>query len=157
MVPVAAGGTLNDYVPFYFAARSPMLYTIYKGNVEGCKDGQNPILHLTSSVEGSNKPVFHSLLPTVTPRWQSAIFFADTDRLDKVDWDIMKATYWVDTVEDNDRSRCRLAEFLVHAFFPWELVSGIGVINNAIADEVTEAIAPKAHQPEVKVQRNWYY
>jgi len=69
----------------------------------------------------------------------------------------MKATYWVDTVEDNDRSRCRLAEFLVHAFFPWELVSGIGVINNAIADEVREAIAPQAHQPEVNVRRNWYY
>lgn len=28
-----------------------MLYAIYKGNVEGYKDGQNPILHLTSSVE----------------------------------------------------------------------------------------------------------
>jgi hypothetical protein len=51
-------------------------------------------------------------------------FFADTDRLDKVDWDIMKATYWADTVEDNDRPR--LAEFLRHAFFPWELVSLIG-------------------------------
>ncbi len=49
------------------------------------------------------------------------------------------------------------AGFLVHAFFPWELVSGIGVINNAIADKVREAIAALAHQPEVKVQRNWYY
>jgi hypothetical protein len=33
----------------------------------------------------------------------------------------------------------------------------IGVINNAIADKVKEAIAPLGHQPEVKVQRNWYY
>jgi hypothetical protein len=68
-------------------------------------------------------------------------FFADTDRLDKVDWEIMKATYRADTVEDNERSRRRLAEFLVHAFLPWKLVSGIGVINSAIADEVREAIA----------------
>jgi hypothetical protein len=30
------------------------------------------------------------------------------------------------------------------------------VISNPIAD-VSEAIAPLAHQPEVKVQRNWCY
>jgi hypothetical protein len=28
-----------------------MLSAIYKGNVEAYKDGQNPILHLTSSFE----------------------------------------------------------------------------------------------------------
>ncbi len=82
---------------------------------------------------------------------------ADLVEIVTIVWEIMKATYWADTVEDNDRSRRRLAEFLVHAFFPWELVSVIGVINNAIADKVKEGIAPLAHQPEVKVQRNWYY
>ena len=35
--PVRCGpdGCLHDYVPFYFAPRSPMLYAIYKGNVAG--------------------------------------------------------------------------------------------------------------------------
>jgi ssDNA thymidine ADP-ribosyltransferase, DarT len=32
-VTVASGGTLADYVPFYYAPRSPMLYTIWRGNV----------------------------------------------------------------------------------------------------------------------------
>ncbi|MBZ8182847.1 DUF4433 domain-containing protein [Oscillatoria salina IIICB1] len=35
-VPCGAGGVLHDYVPFYFAPRSPMLYTINRGNVQ-CK------------------------------------------------------------------------------------------------------------------------
>jgi hypothetical protein len=157
MVPVAAGGTLNDYVPFYFAPRSPMLYAIYKGNVESYKDGQNPILHLTSSVEAVKEAGLPFAFTDGHAEMAISDFFADTDRLDKVDWEIMRATYWADTVEDNDRSRRRLAEFLVHAFFLWELVSVIGVINNAIADKVKEAIAPLANQPEVKVQRNWYY
>src|SRR3990172_7250353 len=50
-VPVSAGGTLADYVPFYFAPRSPMLYTINRGNVIGYTDGQKPILHLVSTAE----------------------------------------------------------------------------------------------------------
>lgn len=50
-VPLGQGGTLADYVPFYFGPRSPMLYTINKGNVPGYSDGQSPVLHLVSSVE----------------------------------------------------------------------------------------------------------
>ena len=32
-VPCEPGGVIADYVPFYFAPRSPMLFTINKGNV----------------------------------------------------------------------------------------------------------------------------
>ena len=44
-------GTLADYVPFYFAPRSPMLYSIGGGFVEGYADGEDPILHLVTSAE----------------------------------------------------------------------------------------------------------
>jgi hypothetical protein len=40
IVPCGPGGNLHDYVPFYFAPRSPMLYTIEKRNVQSCPDGQ---------------------------------------------------------------------------------------------------------------------
>ena len=48
-VPLAMGGVLHDYVPFYFAPRSPMLFTINKGNVPNYQAGQTPILHLVSN------------------------------------------------------------------------------------------------------------
>ena len=33
MVPIGPGGAVSDYVLFYFAPRSPMMYAIHRGNV----------------------------------------------------------------------------------------------------------------------------
>jgi hypothetical protein len=47
--PVAQAGELSDYVPFYFANRSPMLYAIHTGYVEGYTGGQADVVYLVSS------------------------------------------------------------------------------------------------------------
>lgn len=45
------GGILHDYVPFYFATRSPMMYVISRGGVEGYDSNTTPLLYLVSSVQ----------------------------------------------------------------------------------------------------------
>jgi hypothetical protein len=40
-----------DYVPFYFAPRSPMLYKLHKGGVPNYTNGQDPLVYLVSSAE----------------------------------------------------------------------------------------------------------
>ena len=49
-VPVGPGGTLGDYVPFYFCTRSVMLYKLHTGQVEGVDVRQEDIVYLVSSV-----------------------------------------------------------------------------------------------------------
>lgn len=44
-VPVPLGGTVHDFVPFYFAPRSPMLSAIHNGKVAGCQVPQQDIVH----------------------------------------------------------------------------------------------------------------
>jgi len=120
-VPCSAGGTLHDYVPFYFAPRSPMLYAIHKNNVDQYSDGQTTILHLVSSAEA----VEAAGLSFVFTNRHSVLYdtkFCDEFKnlyLDNgIDWEIMEAKYWADTQEDRDRKSRRQAEFLVHQFFP---------------------------------------
>lgn len=51
VISVPPGGVLHDYVPFYFAPRSPMLYTINQGNVPQYKEGQASLIYLVSTVQ----------------------------------------------------------------------------------------------------------
>jgi len=157
-VPCGAGGVLHDYVPFYFAPRSPMLYTINRGNVPNYTQGQEAVIHLVSHVEdidarGDLDFVFtdgHAVMEFTT-------FFDDLNYLDNIDWNVMEARYWRDTNEDNDRKRRRQAEFLVRNFLPWELITEIGVMNSTIKANTENILQNFTHKPSVIVQKSWYY
>ncbi len=113
-VPCSPGGAVADYVPFYFAPRSPMLYVIHKGGVEGYQDGQTPILHLVSSVEAVQEAGIPFVFTDGHADMAISRFYTDLRDLNKVEWIIMKDVYWNDSFEDGDRKRRRQAEFLVH-------------------------------------------
>ena len=156
-VPLGRGGTLADYVPFYFAPRSPMLYAVHKGNVKDYNEGQEPILHLVAEAEevaARNLPfVFtngHAEMLTCT-------FYEQLADLDKVDWGIMKATFWNDSASDGARKWRRQAEFLAHQSFPVSLVKGIGVISKTQAVAVQRILAKLKIQIPVAARPLWYY
>jgi hypothetical protein len=134
-----------------------MLYSIHGGFVEQYRDGQRPVVHLTGSAES----VAAAGLPFTFTEGHAELayssFYEELADLDKVDWQVMKSKWWNDTVEDMDRKRRRQAEFLVHDFFPWELVTTIGVIDNSVAEEVNEVLKGAAHRPTAVVRRSWYY
>ncbi len=157
LVPCSVCGTLHDYVPFYFAPRSPMLYTIHRGNVKGYEGGQEPLIYLVSTAQAVQAANLHFAFTDGHGIMALTDFFDDLAQLNQVDWDVMKSQYWNDTLEDNDRKRRRQAEFLVHNFFPWQLVTEIGVINSKISAQVVQSLQNATHQPVVKVYPNWYY
>src|ERR1017187_11004603 len=109
-VPCGAGGSVADYVPFYFAPRSPMLFAIGKGNVPGYDRGEDPIVHLVTSTEAVVAAGFQYAFTDGHSTMRFTEFFDDLADLSKVDWDIMEAKYWSDTSDDNDRKRRRQAE-----------------------------------------------
>ena len=158
-IPCAPGGKIHDYVPFYFCTRSPMLYILSKGGVEGYSEGQEPLIYLVTTAQ----KVAASAIPFVFSDGHGIAlytdWFCDLADLEKVDWEIIEAKYWFDTPEDGDRKRRRQAEFLIYHFCPWSLVLGIVVINDKMKMQVEKIFArfPSEMHRQVVVRRAWYY
>lgn len=158
-IPCGPGGTIHDYVPFYFGPLSVMLLNLHTGRVAGYDAGQSPIVYVVSSIErvkaAGRSWIFsdgHGL--AALTNW-----YDDPARLDEVDWDLVSARYWADRPEDNDRKRRKQAEFLVWEHLPWSAVAGIAVLNDAMQARVEAAMAPYpiAAGTKALVKRDWYY
>jgi hypothetical protein len=151
------GGTVHDYVAFYFGPRSPMLYQLHTGWVENYSEGQTPLIYAVSTIEtmvqAGREFVFsdgHGI--AAFTQW-----FDNLDDLDKVDWNTVYADFWADTMDDMDRQRRKQAEFLVHRFCPWDLIIRIGVLNDNVKKMVERILEQKNCSLPVDVCRQWYY
>jgi len=151
-IEVAAGGTLADYVPFYFAPRSPMLYAIAGGWVSGYGGSQEDVLHLVCSIEELATPG-RFVITNRHPIAALAQQYANLDVLDELDWPLMNATYWNDTDKDGDRKSRRQAEFLVHRSVPIEAVRLVGAMTKTAAERATKLLSAMPHPTPVVVRR----
>lgn len=156
-VPCGSGGVVAGYVPFYFAPRSPMLYTISKGNVTSYTGKASEIVHLVAPISSVVSAGLDFVFTDGHPVIAVTSFFDDLGDLTKIDWAVMNARYWHDTADDPDRKRRRQAEFLVRDSFPWTLVEYIAVKNQAVAAAVSEVIDLSSGKPSVILRPGWYY
>jgi hypothetical protein len=158
-VPCGPGGTIHDYVPFYFGPLSVMLLNLHTGRVPGYDQGQGPLIYLVTTVESvveAQRPwVFadgHGLAAMTS-------WYDHLAKLTEIDWGMMGERYWRDTPDDNDRKRRKQAEFLVWEHLPWSAIRGIAVLNETVKEQVEETLGshPGVYAPRVLAKRNWYY
>lgn len=158
-VPVGAGGMVADYVPFYFAPRSPMLYAVLGGQVEQYADGQDPLVYLVTTVERllelGHQPIYTDRNASHASRLVR--FSADVDELDElVDWPLMKAKFWHDTPDDPDRRARRMAECLVHQRVPWIAITRVAA-SARMRQTVETALAAAGAPARVEARPGWYF
>ncbi len=158
-VPCGPGGVLHDYVPFYFAPRSPMLYVIHKGNVQDYQEGQDPVIYLVSDAQSVLAADTGFVFTDGHAIMEMSDFYDDLSQLSKVDWHAMRLKYWYDSPQTPDRKRRRQAEFLVYRYCPWPLVRVVGVISSQMKRRVEAVLAdfPRLHRPIVQIKPEWYY
>jgi hypothetical protein len=146
IVRLKPGGTLHDYVPFYFSGQTPMLLVN--------KQRQNDIIFLVSNTDTileSNIPFMFTDRHAVI---QYANFYNDLNDLNKVDWKTIKNKYWGESVDSKEKKQ---AEFLVHKSLPFTHIYGIGVLNEDTIKSTTSILRNSQHQPTIKVKKEWYF
>lgn len=169
MVAVSPGGKLHDYVPFYFAPRSPMLDTISRGNLPNCPWQQQDIVHIESTVES----VVAAGKDFVVYPMNAALDFSlechnNLAGLEQVDWPLFfeaplldgYAKYYFSRpvpARHMQRMEKRQAEFLVHDSFALSAAQRIAVMSEAQQSKVASILAQHGVQLSVEVKPNWYF
>ena len=148
---------VGDCVPFYFCPRSVMLYLIFRANHPELdyRGGQGPIIHLEADLrETVAWAEEHGQRWAFTPSNASAYYvddFCDLVQLDQIDWNAVRAQRW------NQHREKKQAEFLIERWFPWTLISRIGVSAHEVYRQVCMALTGAAHTPPVEIRSEWYY
>lgn len=161
-IPISPGGRAGDYVPFYFAPRSPMMYRIACDHRDGVAgrypDGDRPLVYLASSVGA----VIDAGLAWVATDGNAANatteFSSDLSRLDEmVDWPLLSAARWNNVPADPDRQRRRMAELLVHRQVPLAVVHQVSTYGEQHAEAVRAIMSETPLASRVRVRPTWYY
>lgn len=158
-VDCGPGGILHDYVPFLFAPRSPMMFLISKGGVEGRSKDTTSLIYMVSSVERVREAGLVYVFTDGHPIVKLSRFYGDPADLNKVDWQVMRSRMWNDTEAQPDRERRRQAEFLVHKAFPWEAVELLAVKNSGMKRRLERYLSEKwpGRVKPVRVEPRWYF
>ena len=157
-VPLPPGGCVADYVPFYFAARSPMLYIISRGDVPTYSGGQDEIVYLVTSIDKVVEEGRRFVFTDRNAALSLARYGDDLPVLDDyVDWDLMEGRMWNNTDEEPDRMERRMAEFLVHGHVPWSAFIGVAVRDDEKCQQVERALASVGAKVLVTPRPEWYF
>ena len=164
------GGLIHEFVPFYFAPRSPMLSAIHNGQVHNCNYDQTDIIYFETTIElahqnGLQEFVFYDRNATL----DYSQCFTDLSLLESsVDWQTMTETprldgfckYFMNSHANPryvDRGSKRQAEFLIKEQIPLNWMTRIGVINSIRAQEVNAILTRNGVNLAVDVMTDWYF
>jgi hypothetical protein len=156
-IPCRPGVNVGDCVPFYFGNRSPMLYSIHGGYVEGYQNRQQDVIYLVSSTECVAQSSVEWCFTDGNAATGITKFYTDMTILDQLNWEYIDARIWKDNDSHPDRKRQKQSEFLVYHFFPWSLVQSIGVYNQDMLSCIQNLFNQNNCIIPVSVETTWYY
>lgn len=156
-VPIPPGGTLSDYVPFYFTPFSPMMYNIYTGRGGVTQRPNDEIVILVSSipklVEAGQRFVFtdrHAYVMT-------AQFYNDPDSLGEIDWPLLQNRNFQRSADDPEKVERYQAEALVHKHLPISSLLGVVCYREAFKAQLEQQVVQRQLALEVHTMTGWYF
>lgn len=157
VVGIPPGGTLADYVPFYFTPRTPMLLNIKTG-WGGVKQRPNEeIVILVSSLLSLTERGIPFVFSDRHAYLLQANFYSDLGDLEKIDYDSLRRSDFAKNAEAPERFDRYQAEALVFGSLPVDALAGIACYTHGVKLEL-EAMAREAGvAPRIEVRDDWFF
>lgn len=156
VVPVSPGGTLSDYVPFYFTPFSVMMKNIHSG--WGVPQRRNEeIVILVSSLYHAQSLGLRFVFTDAHayPHW--AGYYSDLTQLDKIDWEILQRRDFKRDPDDPRKMERYQAEALIHGHVPVAGLLGIVCYNEALKSRVDKEVQQRQLNLPVYARPGWYF
>jgi hypothetical protein len=146
---------VNDYVPFYFSVRTPMLYNIITGHGVPPRP-QKDIIYLCFKLAAEN---FQWCFTNGNAAKKITKFTNKLNLLGRLDWHSIQTEDFRDDNADGDEDRIRKkhSEFLVKNHVPLEYVEGIAVLDEKVKTEVETILEKFGIAIEVKIKTKYYF
>ena len=156
-VPVLPGGTLSDYVPFYFTPFSMMMYNIRTGYGGIRQFPNSEIVIMVSSLRDLAERGVVAVFSDRHAYLQTAQFFTSLEDLGKIDWGILQRRDFKKNVDDPEKTARYQAEALVHRHLPVDHLAGI-VGRSQKEQRILERQREEAGlELKVLARPNWYF
>jgi hypothetical protein len=150
------GGILNDYIPFYFHYKMPMLYHVFKGRVKEFKGTQEEIVYIVSSPDKVAELGLQYLFSDRHAYLAHKTLYNELEDLQHLDWEIIRDDTWHQQYTDL-KKEIKQAEFLVYKHVPVEAIQGLVVNNEQIATFVKSAVDKAGLPLQVVIKPEYYY
>ncbi len=155
-VPIEPGGTLSDYIPFYFTPFSPMLLNIVTGWGGIRKREKGEIVIMVTSLHELKK---HGVKFVFTDRHAylaAAQFYSEIEMLDQIDWPMLQRRDFKSDPEDPSKKERYQAEALVYKHLPISRLLGIITYTETVKNSIDHDLARRLMSLKVANKPEWY-
>jgi len=155
-VPIPPGGTLSDYIAFYFTPFSPMLLNIKTGRSVRKRNNEEIVILVSSLILLKGR----SIRFVFTDRHaylELARFFGDLENLHEIDWPRLQARDFKRNPEDPAAFERYQAEALIYRRLPIDCLKGIVCYDEATAASVKGHMKQRGLEPNVLAKPGWYF
>jgi hypothetical protein len=156
IVRVGPGGTLSDYIPFYFTPYSIMLLNIHTGyNVPSLPNDE--IVILVSSLRKITELDIPFVFTNQHAYPPMANYYTDLADLCHVPWDQLNRRDFKHDPDDPAKKERYQAEALIWKHMPVHALLGICCCTEAVNQVIQAAVAKRNLKLDTIVRRDWYF
>jgi hypothetical protein len=157
IVPIAPGGTLSNYVPFYFTPYSIMLYNIKTGYGGVPRQPNDQIVILVSSLRKVVELGIQFVFTNQHAYPVTAEYFNNLNDLGRVDWPLLQARDFRHDPEDPGKKERYQAEALIHRHLPVAGLLGIGCYGAGSCEQLQTELQRRNLPLQAVARPNWYF